>query len=178
MKLKIGLIQVYTGSGKGKTTAALGQGLRAAGRGLRVYMVQFLKNRTCGELEAVKTLHPNFQILRFESPKGFFWTLNDDEKSTLKCEIEQALNYVRQVLDRAECDILILDEIMAVIKNGLVTESCILELLNNKPENIEIILTGRDAPATIIEAAHLVTSMECVKHPYNLGIPAREGIED
>lgn len=176
--LEKGLIQVYTGTGKGKTTAALGQGLRAAGRGFRVYMIQFLKNQFTGELQSTKLLEPNFNIFRFESPKGFFWTLKDEEKMLLKEEIREALAFANHAVTNNECDILILDEIMAVMKNGLVEEESIMSLLKNRPNNIEVILTGRDAPKWLIDEAHLVTEMNCIKHPLNCGMQAREGIED
>jgi cob(I)alamin adenosyltransferase len=177
MELKKGLIQVYTGIGKGKTTAALGQSLRSAGSGLKVYMVQFLKTDDTGELNSVKRLYPEFQIFRFEKPRGFFWTLNDTEKAVLKKEIEEAFKFCKKTVSENSCDILILDEVMGALQNKLLSVNEILALIKNKPEKIEIIMTGRNVPEEIVDAADLITEMREVKHYYKQGIPARKGIE-
>lgn len=177
MELSRGLIQVYTGNGKGKTTAALGQGLRAAGRGLKVYMVQFLKSWDSGEIHSIKRLYPEFQIFRFESPRGFFWTLNDVEKMELKQEIIQALEFCKNVIAGRECDVLIMDEIMGALGNGLLEIDDVMDLIKQKPSNMELILTGRHAPKEIIDAADLVTEMTEVKHYFSKGITQRKGIE-
>lgn len=177
MSLKKGYIQVYTGNGKGKTTAAVGLAVRAAGDGLKVYMVQFLKGGKSGELESAKKLSPNFQIFRFEKPRGFFWTLNDEEKRELKSEIDNAIEFCFSSLKSGECDILIMDEIMGALANNLVSEETLLKLLKGKPDNVEIILTGRNVPQSILNEANLVTEMKDIKHYFNEGVPAREGIE-
>ncbi|MBA1334880.1 MAG: Cob(I)alamin adenosyltransferase [Firmicutes bacterium] len=176
-KLDKGLIQIYTGDGKGKTTAALGQALRAVGNGYTVYMVQFLKGGDSGELISVKKLEPWFQIFRFEKNRGFFWTLNDKEKEELRREIRDAFDFAKKVCSEEHCNILILDEIMGVLHNGLLTEEEVCQFLKEKPPNMEIILTGRNVPDTIREIADLVTEMKMVKHPFEQGIAAREGIE-
>lgn len=175
--LKMGLIQVYTGDGKGKTTAALGQALRAVGAGYRVYMVQFLKGGKTGELEAARRLEPDFKIFRFEKERGFFWTLDQRQKEELKAEVKKAFEFVTGVVRQQSCDILILDEIMGILHNGLLTEQDICELLEQKPDKMEIILTGRNVPDRIKEMAHLVTEMKMIKHPFEQGIGPREGIE-
>jgi len=172
-----GLIQVYTGDGKGKTTAAIGQALRAIGRGYKVYMVQFLKGGDSGELHAVKRLEPDFKIYRFEKNRGFFWTLSEEEKRELKKEIDDAFEFVKKVVETNDCDILILDEIMGVIQNGLLTVKQVLEVLERKPATMEIILTGRNVPKEIEEKAELVTEMKMIKHPFQKGIGGRLGIE-
>lgn len=177
LELKHGLVQVYTGNGKGKTTAALGQAMRSTGRGLTVYMVQFLKSSDTGELHMVKKLYPEFQVFRFEKPRGFFWTLDQEEKQELKGEINNAFEFCRKVMSNSECDVLILDEIMGVLQNGLLTVSEVLELINQKPQNMELILTGRDAPLEIVNAADLVTEMREIKHYFSKGVPQRKGIE-
>ncbi len=176
-QLDKGLVQVYTGESKGKTTAALGQAFRAVGSGYRVYMVQFLKGGPSGELNTVKKLEPDFQIFRFEKDRGFFWTLSDGEKEELAGEIREALDFVRKVFREESCNILILDEIMGVIHNNLISEEEVCDLIRSKPEKMELILTGRDVPQSIKEMAHLVTEMRLVKHPFEQGIGAREGIE-
>jgi cob(I)alamin adenosyltransferase len=172
-----GLIQVYTGDGKGKTTAALGQALRAVGGGYKVFMVQFLKGGPTGELAAAKRLEPDFMIFRFEKERGFFWTLDEGEKEELKSEVKRAFEFAAAAVREEKCDILILDEIMGILHNGLLTEEEICNLLEQKPDKMEIILTGRDVPARIREMAHLVTEMKLVKHPFDQGIGPREGIE-
>jgi cob(I)alamin adenosyltransferase len=176
-KLRKGYIQIYTGNGKGKTTAAVGLGVRAAGNGFKVYMVQFLKSFSTGELSSIEKLHPHFQIFRFEKRRGFFWNLSEAEKGELKTEIHKGYCFAVEALKEESCDILILDEIMGAISNGLLTEEQVLELMNAKPEGIEIIMTGRNVPDSLIERADLVTEMKDVKHYFNSGVPAREGIE-
>jgi cob(I)alamin adenosyltransferase len=176
-KLSTGLIQVYTGDGKGKTTAALGQALRAVGHGYTVYMVQFLKGGPSGELVSAKMLEPCFKIFRFEKERGFFHTLSNKERMELKAEIDEAIAFVKKVLTEEECNILILDEVMGIIHTGLVSTGQICDLLRLKPDGMEIILTGRNVPKAIEEMADLVTEMRMVKHPFDNGISAREGIE-
>ena len=176
-ELKKGLIQVYTGDGKGKTTAALGQAMRAVGAGYTVYMVQFLKGGKTGELNAAKKLEPCFRIFRFEKERGFFWTLNDGQKKELEVEVRKAFDFIKELVGLNKCNILILDEIMGILHNGLLTENEVCGLLERKPENMEIILTGRDVPERIFKMAHLVTEMKMIKHPFEQGIGPREGIE-
>jgi cob(I)alamin adenosyltransferase len=172
-----GLIQVYTGDGKGKTTAAIGQGIRAVGTGNRVYMVQFLKSTQTGELKTIERLYPDFKVFRFEGKHNFVWTLDEAEKEELKGEINTALEFVKNSMDNNECDIIILDEIMAVLSNRLAELKDVLEILKGKPENIEVVLTGRNVPKEIEEIADYVSLIKCVKHPLQKGIQARKGIE-
>ncbi|MEG0774944.1 cob(I)yrinic acid a,c-diamide adenosyltransferase [Clostridium sp.] len=176
-KLKKGYIQVYTGNGKGKTTAAVGLATRAAGNEYRVIMVQFLKGGATGELESAKKLQPYFSIHRFEKPRGFFWTLNEEEKLELKDEIQEAYRFCLKQLEEKSCDILIMDEVMGALGNNLITEEQLLELMDKKPEDIELIMTGRNVPEKIMEKANLVTEMRDVKHYFSEGVPARKGIE-
>lgn len=175
--LKQGYVQIYTGNGKGKTTAALGQAIRAAGNGLKVYMIQFLKTGNSGELEIAKILGDRFEIFRFQTQEGFFWNLNDEEKAIVKSEVDKAFDFANKVVKTNSCDVLILDEIMAVISNKLLQDKQIIEIIDNKPSNMELILTGRNAPETIVSKADLVTEMKKVKHYIDKGIFAREGIE-
>lgn len=176
-RLEKGYVQVYTGNGKGKTTAAVGQAVRSAGNGLKVYMLQFLKTDPTGELEIAKLLGDKFQIFRFESKKGFFWTLKDEEKAVLKEEVNRAYNFAMEVIKNNSCDVFILDEIMGILSNKLLTEEQVVELIDNKPSNMELILTGRNVPASIIDKADLVTEMKEIKHYMKKGVYSREGIE-
>ena len=176
-KLKKGYVQIYTGNGKGKTTAAVGLAVRAAGNGYNVFMVQFLKGSKTGEIESAKKMAPFFNIFRFEKKRGFFWTLNADEKVELKEDVQKAYEFCRKTLKEEKCDILIMDEVMGALSNNLISEQQLIELIDNKPDNIELVLTGRNAPKSIIHKANLVTEMKDIKHYFNEGVPSREGIE-
>ena len=172
-----GYVQVYTGDGKGKTTAALGLGLRAAGRGLKVVMFQFLKGAPSGELESTPLLEGRFRIIRLAETKKFFGSMDDAEKTELKIRLKIELKQVEEVLAGSVCDILILDEIMAAYHGGLISLEEILSLIDRKPSTMELILTGRSAPEAIIARADLATEMRCIKHYMDDGVPARIGIE-
>lgn len=175
--MEMGLVQIYCGTGKGKTTAAIGQGIRAIGQGYKVIMVQFLKAAYTGEIDTLKKLEPDFKLFRFEKERGFFWNLGDDEKEELKKDIKNAMNFVNKVLDTKECEVLILDEVLGAVKNGLIKSEDICMLIDSKPDNIEIILTGRDVPEEIAKRANYISRIQAEKHPMNQGIVARKGIE-
>lgn len=177
MKLNEGFVQIYTGNGKGKTTAAIGQGIRAYGNGLKVIMVQFLKSCKTGELNTVDELSDNFEIFRFEKRRGFVWTLSEEEKLEVKKEVKVAYDFILDVIENYKCDMLIIDEIMGVLKNKFLSVEDVLELIRKKPKNMEIIMTGRNVPEEIIEKANLVTEMKEIKHYYKEGVPARKGVE-
>lgn len=176
-RLKAGLVHVYTGEGKGKTTAALGQALRMIGRGYSVDMIQFLKGKKSGELYSSSKLEPCFKIYRLENIKKFFWTLEQEEKYALKKNIEEMYHWTQEIIKKEECDLLILDEIMGVITNQLIPVEKVCDLIQNKPKHMEMILTGRNAPQSIIDLADYVSDIKAVKHPFEKGIGAREGIE-
>ncbi len=170
-----GYIQVYTGSGKGKTTAALGLALRAAGHKQRVYIGQFLKGQMYGELLSAKQLSPYITIEQF-GRKGFIHVTKDPDKE----DIQRAKRGLKKCLDAMlslKYRIIILDEINVAVYFNLLTEKEVLEFLSQKPEGVEVILTGRYAPATFIKRADLVTEMKEKKHYYKKGVKAREGIE-
>ena len=175
MGLQKGLIQVYTGDGKGKTTAALGLALRAVGRGLRVVMIQFLKgDRETGELNMARRLFPEFVI----KPMGREGFINPASPRPEDLSLSQrALEEARKVLREKACDLLILDEINVAVSIGLVPEQAVLDLMDGKPPHVELILTGRNAPMSFMERADLVTTMECTKHYFDRGQAARVGIE-
>jgi len=173
-KLEQGLVQVYTGNGKGKTSAAFGLALRAIGRGLKVYVVQFIKGGfDYGELYVVDKL-PNFKLKAFG--RGEFVTEKPPGKEDVELA-QEALALAEQVVKNGEYDIVILDEINVALNLKLTNLNRVLELIKNKPKHVELVLTGRYAPKEIIEAADLVTEMKEVKHPFNKGYQARKGIE-
>jgi cob(I)alamin adenosyltransferase len=175
MGLEKGFIQVYTGEGKGKTTAALGLALRAVGRGLTVAMIQFLKgDQETGELNMAQRLSPELVI----KPMGRDGFVDPDNPSPEDIGLAQeALAEAQRILDQKECDLLILDEVNVAVSLKLVEENAVLKLMDDKPGNVELILTGRGAPTSFIEKAHLVTNMESTKHYFDQGVAAREGIE-
>jgi cob(I)alamin adenosyltransferase len=173
-KFERGLIQVYTGNGKGKTSAAFGLALRAVGRGMRVFMIQFIKGGfDYGELYVVDKL-PNLTLKAFG--RGKFVT----EKPAGKEDVElagQALALAEETIKGGRYDVVILDEVNVALSLKLISLEKVLRLIKEKPKHVELVLTGRDAPEEIIEAADLVTEMREIKHPYKKGLPARKGIE-
>ena len=171
-----GLIQVYCGDGKGKTTAAIGQGIRAVGQGMKVIMIQFLKSPSSGEINVIKKLEPDFKVFNFERTR-IFLGIKRRRKNELKNDITNGINFAKKVLDTQECDMLILDELLGVVENNLITEDELCSLLDNKPIETEIILTGRKLPKKIEEIVHYVSWIEEKKHPIYSGIKARKGIE-
>lgn len=175
--MKKGLIQVYCGNGKGKTTAAIGQGIRAIGQGFKVIMIQFLKGQECGELNTIQRLEPDFKVFRFDKPEKFFNQMNEAEKEDLKRNIQNGINFARKVMDTRECDILILDEVLGVIENDLIDVEEIDKLLVTKPNQIEVILTGRNLKNELTKRVDYISKIEEIKHPYSNGIKARKGIE-
>lgn len=171
---KKGLIQVYTGDGKGKTSAAFGLALRAIGRGLKVYVIQFIKGGfDYGELYIVDKL-PNLKLKAFG--RGKFITEKPPAREDIKLARE-AFELAQKVVDDGEHDVVILDEINVAMKLGLIGVDEVIQLLKSKPEGVELILTGRHAPPKVIEMADLVTEMKEIKHPCARGSPPRKGIE-
>jgi cob(I)alamin adenosyltransferase len=168
------LVQVYTGEGKGKSTAAFGLALRAWGQGLRVLVVQFLKPGGCGEHRALERFTPELQVRSFGRP-GFIGPEGPREEDY--CLAREALEYAREAMLKGQADLIILDEVLVALHLGVLTRDQVLEFLAQKPPTIELVLTGRGAPAEIVERADLVTEMREVKHPYRSGVGPRAGIE-
>jgi cob(I)alamin adenosyltransferase len=148
-----GSIQIYHGAGRGKTTAALGLGIRACGEGKQVIMVQFLKGKNSGMLEFLKKLEPDLKIFRFEREGCRFSELSPEKQKEQIANIKTALAYTRKVMDTGECDVLILDEIFGLIDYGIITDSDLLELLQIGDYPMDIILTGRNMPACMMAVA-------------------------
>jgi len=174
---ELGLIQVYTGNGKGKTTAAIGAGIRAVGQGLRVHMVQFLKGGDnfppYGEVRAIEQI-PRFTLEQF-GPSHFVkpGAISDEDREIVK----RGLKRSGEVLTSGNYDLVILDEINVVLHLGMAALQEVLDLLDRKATQTEVILTGRGAPEALLERADLVSRIKAVKHPYDKGIKARPGIE-
>lgn len=170
-----GYVQVYTGDGKGKTTAALGLALRAAGRGLPVYIGQFMKGRHYGELDAVKLL-PGVELEQYGEPG---WVYEGKLKPEQLDQAARGLSRARSVLMAGKHRLVILDEINMAVWFGLIQVDAVLDLIHQKPTATELILTGRRANERVIAAADLVTEMKPIRHYYDtLKLGARTGIEE
>lgn len=175
MKLERGYIQIYTGNGKGKTTAALGQALRAAGSGLKSYIIQFMKEYPYSELDSLKNLS---QFITIEQVCGDQFVYK--REAPPKEEIEKAVNAlerIKKIMNGGGYDLIVLDEVCVAIYFGLLKSEDVLAVVDCKPANVELILTGRYCPEALIEKADLVTEMKEVKHYYQQGVLARKGIE-
>ena len=178
MQLEQGLIHIYTGEGKGKTTAALGLCLRAAGSGLRVLIARFLKTNDSAELNAISML-PDVDLIENDQTFGFSRSWKNDPEKKSKAE-EYYSSKLQEALRRAvegDYDLLMLDEINASVRLGVVDTEELLAFLKNKPEKLEVILTGRDPIPELVEVADYVSEIKKVKHPFDQGILARKGIE-
>jgi cob(I)alamin adenosyltransferase len=168
-----GFVQVYTGDGKGKTTAALGLALRAAGAGLKVYIGQFVKNADYSELRALQRLTDCITIVQFG--RGCF-LLTEPCRADIDAA-RAALEAIGDILESGTFDLVVADEINVAYGLGLISEKDILTLMARRPESVELVLTGRGAPPSVLERADLVTEMRSIKHYYDQGVLARKGIE-
>lgn len=175
-KMKRGLIQVYTGEGKGKTTAAVGQAVRAVGRGYKAFLVQFLKkDKGSGELLSLEKL--GVRVVSKEGECRSLSEISEEEREKIRHKWNDLLDQLKEEVDRGECDLLILDEVNVALHYGLIDEEKVLKFMREKPTCLELILTGRYAPGDIVKQADLVSEIRKVKHPFDQGIKARKGIE-
>jgi cob(I)alamin adenosyltransferase len=168
------MIQVYTGDGKGKTTAALGQALRALGHGMKVYMIQFMKGRTYGELITADSCLPEFTIVM--SGRDEFVKKGEPEEIDVRMARE-GFELAKQVVEEDKYNMLILDEINVAVDYGLLPLQEVLDFLRSCPRDMEIVCTGRYAPQELIDLADLVSEVKEVKHHYQQGVKMRKGIE-
>ena len=173
-EVKKGIVMVFTGNGKGKTTAALGIAIRAMGHGFKICMIQFIKGSwKYGELEAVKRFT---DLMDFHvTGRGFTWKSEDFEKD--KKAAREGWRLAKEVMASGKYRIIILDELTYLIKLNMIDEKEVVEAILNKPQDLHIVVTGRDAPVSLIDAADLVTELKAVKHPLEKGIKAQKGIE-
>ena len=172
-----GLVIVYTGKGKGKTTSALGIVLRAVGYGKKIGMIQFIKGSWhYGEMDSSKRLEPEFEMIAVG--KGFVGILDDKStKEEHETVANEALKISKEKINSRKYDIVILDEINYAINLNLIKIGDVLSLIKSKPENVDLILTGNYAKPELIEIADLVTEMKEIKHPFQKGIRAKKGID-
>lgn len=175
-KERIGLIVVNTGNGKGKTTAALGVALRSVGHDYKVFMVQFIKGAwVSGEVEAAKRLLPNLEIL----PLGRGFLISEKQKTAEKNlqMVRDAWEVAKERILSGRYDVVILDELNYVLSYNMLPVEEIIQVLRDRPPKVHVVLTGRDARPEIVEVADLVTEMKDIKHPFDKGIKAQEGID-
>ncbi len=168
-----GYVQVYTGNGKGKTTAAIGLAIRAAGAGLKVYIAQFIKMGDYSEIKALKRFSDLITVEQF----GLGRFLGEHPLPEDLAAAQKGLERIQNIMVRGQYQVIILDEANVAAKFGLIQAQDLLKLIEAKPPPVELVLTGRDAPAEIIKAADLVTEMTAIKHYYQKGVQARPGIE-
>jgi cob(I)alamin adenosyltransferase len=170
--MRKGQVQVYTGDGKGKTTAALGLSLRACGAGWRVLIGQFIKARETSELRFLRKRLPEVTIEQYG--RGLLrGTVSTEDQAAAR----QGINRLCEQMASGEYDLVIADEINVALAKGLIPLEAVLNLIRDKPPHVELVLTGRDAHPSVIEKADLVTEMRCIKHYFATGLPAREGVE-
>lgn len=171
-----GLIQIYTGNGKGKTTAAVGLSIRAISHGLNVCYIFFHKDPDSweyGELRILKEL--GVEVYGFAKKHPYFsGVINEGE---IRKECLKALDFIKEISRQNKYDVLILDEINISLRDGFLKEEEVIEILNSKPEKLEIVLTGRGCPEKLIEKADLVSEIKKIKHPFDKGLLGRKGIE-
>ncbi|UCH00527.1 MAG: cob(I)yrinic acid a,c-diamide adenosyltransferase [Deltaproteobacteria bacterium] len=168
----LGLVQVYTGDGKGKTTAALGLAMRAAGHNFKIAIIHFMKLWDYGEVASLRRL--GIDLFRYGT-RGFV-----DPKNPSPIDLEQAnkaLSKAEDLIKRANYDVLILDEINVAVDFHLIPLKKVVDLLDKKPDNLELVLTGRNCPQELIERADLVSAIDEIKHPFQKGLKVRKGIE-
>lgn len=173
---KLGLVHLYCGEGKGKTTAAFGLALRCLGHGGRAVITQFLKDGDSGECRMLRDME-DVTIFAAHPCHKFSFQMNEDEKAQTAAVIEQLFDEMAAFVCRTQPDLLVLDEICAAVNAGFLKEERLLEFLDHRPKDLEIVLTGRGPSAALCERADYMSEIQCRKHPYQNGIAARKGVE-
>ena len=168
-----GLIHVYTGDGKGKTTASVGLAVRASGAGKKVTFAQFMKGMPSSEIKQLAAL--GITVIKAGTITKFVPYMTEEERA--QCVQEQTAGFEAAVGMAADIDMLVLDEIISAVTTGMLPEARLLEFLRNKPDRLEVVMTGRDVPEPIAALADYLSEIKAVKHPYDQGVPARKGIE-
>lgn len=174
--MRKGMIHIYCGDGKGKTSAATGLAVRAAGTGMKVLFSRFLKNEISGELRILECI-PEIRVLHVEKSYGFYSTLTETQKNEVKELYYGLWNSVRKIVEEEEYDMFVADEFMAAYNYGLIPKEDAVRFLRSKPRELEIVLTGRNPEPELVELADYVSEIRKVKHPFDRGIRARKGIE-
>lgn len=171
-----GLIHIYEGDGKGKTTAGIGLAVRCAGSGQKVLYTQFLKNDKSSELEVLQRI-PGIHVARCEEKFGFTFAMTPEQKEKARAFYTAHFEQVTRMAVEENCRLLVLDELIASYNLQMVEREEVLKFLKGKPKELEVVMTGRDPAPELVELADYVSRVEKVKHPFDRGIPARVGIE-
>lgn len=157
------IVQVYYGNGKGKTTAAVGQCIRAASLGYEVIIIQFLKGRDAEEFSFLSKLEPDIKLFRFEKAKESYIDLTEEEQLEEKKNILNGVNFARKVIETGECDVLVLDEILGLVDLGLITIDEILKLINLRDDYYKLVFTGLNMPEELIDHVDMISKIEQIK---------------
>lgn len=168
------MIHIYCGDGKGKTTAAVGLAVRAAGAGKSVVFTQFFKDGSSSEIGVLRSI-PNILVLHCKTVPGFWRRMNEGQREKARADYTGLFTDVAEAAKSA--DLLILDEIVSACNHGAVPEHLVTDFLDKKPDTLEVVLTGRDPSPALLDRADYITEMRKCRHPYDQGIPARKGIE-
>lgn len=169
-----GLIHLYCGDGKGKTSAAVGLAVRASGAGKQVIFTQFFKDGSSSEIVSLKRL-PGIRTIHAQTVKGFYHAMTPEQREQARVDYTALFRQV--TADAEKADLLILDEIVSACNRGVVPEALVTDFLRKKPEQLEVVLTGRDPSPALTELADYITQMRKLRHPYDRGVAARKGIE-
>lgn len=172
----LGLIHIYCGDGKGKTTCSVGLTVRASGYGLHVLFMQFLKKGDSSELCVLRTL-PGVDVMKATPVTKFSFQMTDEEKNDVRKINAELIAEIRRTVEMDHYDMVVMDECLGAIEAGLLNEDAVIDFLGNRPEQLEIVMTGRNPSERMIDIADYVSRIDKVKHPYDQGIPARKGIE-
>ncbi|MCI8418409.1 MAG: cob(I)yrinic acid a,c-diamide adenosyltransferase [Lachnospiraceae bacterium] len=173
--MKQGLLHIYCGDGKGKSTAAVGLAVRALGSGMKVLFCQCMKNGTSSEVAMLKKLGASYCCC--EEKFGFYWNMKEEEKERAACAYTCLFQTVADRAKKEGVDLLVIDEFMSAYNHNLLDQEIALSFLKNRPQGLEVVLTGRDPAPALLELADYVSEVCKKKHPYDKGIPARRGIE-
>lgn len=171
-----GLIHIYCGDGKGKTSAAIGLVVRAAGVGMKVLFARFLKTEESGELVILDKID-GIDVIHLPKSYGFVWSLSNQEKEEVKALYQSLWNQICEEISKGQYDVLVMDEFMAAYRYGFIPQEEAVLFLEKKPKELEVILTGRDPAKELVSLADYVSEICKVKHPFDKGITARKGIE-
>lgn len=173
---KLGKIHIYYGNGKGKTTCSVGLAVRAAGCGNKVLFIQFMKTGKSSEIKMIEGL-PGIEVMEAPRMKKFSFNMTDEEKKEMLEQDNEVLGMIRSKVEEGEYDLLVMDESLGSCHKGFLDEALLIDFLKNKPDHLEVVMTGRHPDDTLIGMADYVTEMHKVKHPYDKGVMARKGIE-
>ena len=174
--MKQSCIHIYCGDGKGKSTAVTGLAVRAAGSGRRVIFIQFMKDGKSSELKVLREL-PGVTVLTCEKQFGFFWNMTDEQKKEAAAAYQALFDRATELAVREDAFLLVMDEFMSCYNHGMLNREKAQDFLKNRPEGLEVALTGRDPAPELLELADYVSEVRKIKHPFDQGVHARKGIE-